>query len=117
MHENDNLGLLSNIEKPNKKLINVLIVGKNELNDLLKTNKVLRQRITISYRIEPLTENETEEYILHRLKIADSKSRIFSPEAFQEVLSFNALGCIEFVASHVTNPQCEPAQCRTDRQD
>jgi len=85
----EEIRLLSNIEKPNKKLINILFVGQNEFKDILKTNKALRHRITVSCRIEPLTEIETEKYILHRLKIAGSKSRIFSPGAVQEVFSFS----------------------------
>jgi type II secretory pathway predicted ATPase ExeA/predicted nucleic acid-binding Zn-ribbon protein len=84
----EEIRLLSNIEKPNKKLINILFLGQNEFNDLLKTNKALRHRITISCRIEPLTEIETEKYILHRLKIAGSKRRIFSTDAVQEIFFF-----------------------------
>ena len=81
--------LLSNIEKPNKKLINILFVGQNEFNDLLKMNKALRHRIAVSCRIEPLTEIETEKYILHRLKVAGSERRIFSPAATREIFSFS----------------------------
>ena len=85
----EEIRLFSNIEKPNRKLINILFVGQNEFTDLLKTNKALRHRITVSCRIEPLTETETEKYILHRLKIAGSESRIFSPDAVQEVFAFS----------------------------
>jgi type II secretory pathway predicted ATPase ExeA len=85
----DDIRLLSNIEKPNKKLINILFVGQNEFNDLLKTNKALRHRVTVNCRIEPLTEIETEKYILHRLKIAGSKSRIFSERAMREIFAFS----------------------------
>ena len=85
----EEIRLLSNIEKPHKKLINILFVGQNEFNDLLKTNKALSQRIAVSCRLESLTEAETEKYILHRLKIAGSKSRIFAPGAVKEVYSFS----------------------------
>ena len=85
----EEIRLLSNIEKPNKKLINILFAGQSEFTDLLKTNRALSQRIAVSCRIESLTEVETEKYILHRLKIAGSKSRIFSPGAVQEVYSFS----------------------------
>jgi type II secretory pathway predicted ATPase ExeA/predicted nucleic acid-binding Zn-ribbon protein len=85
----EEIRLLSNIEKPDKKLINILFVGQNEFNNLLSANKALRQRITVSCRIEPLTEIETEKYILHRLKVAGSESRIFSAGAVQEVFFFS----------------------------
>jgi type II secretory pathway predicted ATPase ExeA len=84
----EEIRLLSNIERSNKKLINILFVGQNEFNNLLKTNKALRHRITINCRIEPLTLIETEKYILHRLKIAGSESRIFSTGAVQEIFAF-----------------------------
>jgi type II secretory pathway predicted ATPase ExeA len=85
----EEIRLLSNIEKPDKKLINILFVGQNEFHDLLKINKALRHRITVSCRIEPLSEIETEKYILHRLKIAGSQSRIFSPDAVHEIFCFS----------------------------
>ena len=67
--------LLSNIDKPDKKQINIVFVGQNEFNSLLKANKALRQRIEIAHEIKPLQEIETEQYIMHRLKIAGSDRR------------------------------------------
>ena len=81
--------LISNIEKPNKKLITIIFVGQNEFNNILIKNKSLRQRIAINHKIEPLLEFETEQYILHRLKIAGSERKIFSPEAVREIYSFS----------------------------
>ena len=81
--------LLSNIEKQNKKLISILLVGQNEFNDELKKNRALKQRVNISYQIQPLTEIETKEYIRHRLKIAGSKTGIFSQGAIHEVYAFS----------------------------
>ena len=85
----EQLRLLSNIEKPEKKLIPLIFVGQNEFNNTLKKNKVLRQQITISYKIEALSDLETEKYIIHRLKVAGSEGRLFSPEAIREVFSFS----------------------------
>ena len=81
--------LISNIEKPDKKLINIVFVGQNEFNSILKKNKSLRQRVAIIHNIEPLQEIETEQYVLHRLKIAGSEKKIFSPEAVREIYSFS----------------------------
>ena len=81
--------LLSNIERPDKKLINIIFVGQIEFNNILKKNKALRQRITIIYNIEPLTDFETEKYIIHRLKVAGSEERIFSQGAIREIFSFS----------------------------
>ena len=81
--------LISNIEKPDKKLINILFVGQNEFNSILIKNKSLKQRLSINHKIEPLQEIETEQYVLHRLKIAGSERQIFSPKAIHEIYSFS----------------------------
>ena len=81
--------LLSNIEKQNAKLISILFIGQNEFNDRLKKNRALKQRVNIRYNIQPLTEIETKTYIRHRLKIAGSKTDVFSRDAIREVYAFS----------------------------
>lgn len=87
----EEIRLLSNIEKPDAKLINIFFVGQNEFkNTLLKMeNRALKQRITINYRIDPLTKNETEQYIRHRLKVAGSQKKIFTSKAIREIFAFS----------------------------
>ena len=82
---------LSNIEKEHAKLLNIFFVGQSEFNNILleKKNKAIRQRITINYRLEPLTEMETGAYIIHRLQVVGSKSEIFNPEAVHEIFLFS----------------------------
>ena len=81
--------LISNIEKPDKKLINIIFVGQNEFNSILKKNKALRQRIAIIHKLEPLQEIETQQYVTHRLGVAGSDKEIFSSEAVREIYSFS----------------------------
>ena len=87
----EEIRLLSNIERQDTKLLNIFFVGQEEFNNILiePENRALRQRITINYYIEPLTENETKEYIKHRLNIAGSKRNIFSSSAIGEIFSFS----------------------------
>lgn len=87
----EEIRLLSNIEKPDAKLINIFFVGQNEFIDILlrAENRALRQRITINYQIDPLTENETEQYIRHRLKVAGSQKNIFTSKAVHEIFAFS----------------------------
>jgi general secretion pathway protein A len=87
----EQIRLLSNIEKKDVKLINVFFVGQNEVIDIIKdeTNKALRQRLTVHYTIEPLTEDETKQYIQHRLEVAGSETEIFDAEAVHEVFLFS----------------------------
>jgi general secretion pathway protein A len=87
----EQIRLLSNIEKQYAKLLNIFFVGQNELHELImeEQNKALRQRIAVHYNIEPLTEPETQDYIIHRLRIAGSEEEIFSPETIYEIFSFS----------------------------
>jgi general secretion pathway protein A len=87
----EEIRLLSNIEKEGSKLINIFFVGQDEFNDILmqKECRALRQRITTTYNIKPLTESETREYITHRLKIAGYKGEIFVQKAIKEIHSFS----------------------------
>ncbi len=87
----EEIRLLSNIEKHDAKLINIFFVGQNEFIDILLKveNRALKQRITINYRIDPLTENETEQYIRYRLKVAGSQKNIFTSKAIHEIFVFS----------------------------
>jgi type II secretory pathway predicted ATPase ExeA len=87
----EQIRLLSNIERKDAKLINIFFVGQNELIRLIrdKKNKALCQRVAVHHAIKPLTELETQKYILHRLGVAGSKNGIFSHEAVREIYSFS----------------------------
>lgn len=79
--------LLSNIEMKNRKLINIFFIGQNEFVNLLldERNKATRQRIAVKCNLIPFTEDETGNYIKHRLKIAGCTDEIFNREAIREV--------------------------------
>ena len=64
--------MLSNLETEKSKLIHIILVGQPNLRDLLARPDLeqLRQRVTVSYHIEPLTADDTHAYINHRLKHA-----------------------------------------------
>ena len=83
--------LLSNIELENRKLINIFFVGQTEFNRTLldERSKAVRQRITVSYHIEPLKEAETPLYIRHRLSVAGARREIFTPESVRQVHAFS----------------------------
>ncbi len=86
----EQIRLLSNIELQDRKLINIFFVGQTEFNEMLMEdrNRAVRQRITVSYHIDPLTEAETRLYIHHRLKIAGATREIFGRDAIREIYNF-----------------------------
>jgi len=80
--------LLSNLETDQHKLIQIVLCGQPELQKRLERPELrqLRQRITVRYRIPPLTLEETALYIRHRLAVAGSDgSVVFEPDAVREV--------------------------------
>ena len=81
----EQLRLLTNIETDHKKLLQIVLVGQPELQQLLKRNELrqLAQRITARYHLLALTPGQTIAYIQHRLHIAGCDKKIFSMEAMQ----------------------------------
>jgi serine/threonine-protein kinase len=85
----EEIRLLSNIERKDVKLLNIFFVGQDELNGILDRpeNRALCQRMPLSFHLEPLAENETGEFIEHRLKVAGARHRIFTRDAVREIYS------------------------------
>ncbi|MGE0444750.1 MAG: XrtA/PEP-CTERM system-associated ATPase [Vicinamibacterales bacterium] len=68
----EEIRMLSNLETEKSKLIQIIMVGQPELREKLGMPQLeqLRQRITVSYHLQPLDADETANYINHRLKRA-----------------------------------------------
>lgn len=79
--------LLTNLETPTQKLLQIILIGQPELRELLDRNDLrqLAQRITGRYHLKPLSREETEGYVRHRLRVAGAVGEIFTPGALREV--------------------------------
>jgi general secretion pathway protein A len=79
--------LLTNLETPTKKLLQIILIGQPELRDLLSKRgmRQVAQRITGRYHLEPLGEEDTVKYVEHRLKVAGGSGSIFTPDAMREI--------------------------------
>lgn len=75
--------LLTNLETPTQKLLQILLLGQPELRGLLARPELrqLSQRITARYHLTPLSAPESEAYLRHRLAVAGCKRFPFSPAA------------------------------------
>jgi putative secretion ATPase (PEP-CTERM system associated) len=64
--------MLSNLETEKSKLLQIILVGQPNLRDLMARGDLeqLRQRVTVSYHLQPLGAQETAAYINHRLRRA-----------------------------------------------
>jgi type II secretory pathway predicted ATPase ExeA/tetratricopeptide (TPR) repeat protein len=87
----EEIRLLSNMERNGQKLITIFFVGQTELKRRLLSHRcrALRQRITLFYHLQPLSEAETMHYIVHRLHVAGSEARIFTSKAVQAIHKFS----------------------------
>lgn len=68
----EQIRLLTNLETTTQKLLQIILVGQPELNELLAQPRLrqLSQRITARFHLTPLTLPETQAYISHRLEVA-----------------------------------------------
>ena len=75
--------LLTNLETAKQKLLQIILIGQPELRELLARNDLrqLAQRITGRYHLEPLTREETAQYIEHRLRVAGALGEVFDAGA------------------------------------
>jgi general secretion pathway protein A len=82
--------LLSNLEAPDKKLLQIVLVGQPELDQKLDSFRLrqLKQRIAIRTHLVALTREETATYIKQRLEAAGvdaGREPIFPQETVEEV--------------------------------
>jgi general secretion pathway protein A len=79
--------LLTNLETPTQKLLQIILIGQPELRELLDRTELrqLAQRITGRYHLMPLSREETKGYVRHRLRVAGASEEIFTPGALLEL--------------------------------
>jgi general secretion pathway protein A len=79
--------LLGNLETNTAKLIQIVLLGQPELDTKLESPDLrqLRQRITVRWRLAPLSAAETREYVAHRLKVAGGAKELFTELATREI--------------------------------
>ena len=79
--------LLTNLETPTQKLLQIILIGQPELRELLDRTDLrqLAQRITGRYHLKPLSREETKGYVRHRLRVAGATEDFFTPGALLEL--------------------------------
>ncbi|MDX1489089.1 MAG: AAA family ATPase, partial [Acidiferrobacterales bacterium] len=79
--------LLTNLETNKEKLLQILLVGQPELNNMLLQDDLrqLAQRITARYSLMSLFPHETSDYILHRCTVAGTTNQLFTRAAMRSV--------------------------------
>jgi len=88
----EEIRMLSNLETTQEKLIQIFLVGQPELRDKVNSPdmKQLKQRISLRYHVRPLDRLESEEYIAHRLHVANAVcAPRFTPHALDEIFGYS----------------------------
>ena len=75
----EQIRLLTNLETNERKLLQIIMVGQPELNEVLTRPELrqLKQRITARYHLGPLTKQDLAAYVLHRLSVAGVNRKLF----------------------------------------
>jgi general secretion pathway protein A len=88
----EEIRLLTNLETPKSKLLQVILMGQPELNNVLDhpLYRQLKQRVSLRYHIYPLNKEETKKYILKRLiKAGAADPNIFTAGALDEIYRYS----------------------------
>ena len=80
-------GLL-NLEVPERKLLSLIFFGLPEIEQNLKLDPPLAQRVSVKFRLGHLAAESTEAYIKHRLRLAGASRMPFTPAAVKAVHDF-----------------------------
>jgi type II secretory pathway predicted ATPase ExeA len=80
----EEIRLLSNLETRNDKLLQIVLFGQPELDDTLRQPHLrpLRERVTHSFRLDPLGAGEIREYLMFRMRTAGYRG----PDLFSDVV-------------------------------
>jgi len=89
----ESLRLLTNLETETQKLLQIVLFGQPELDELLarKDLRQLKQRITFSHRLLPLQRETMEQYVNHRLSSSGyNRTPLFSAKALDVLYKASA---------------------------
>lgn len=83
----EQLRLLTNLETAEKKLLQIVLLGQPELQEILGQRELrqLSQRITARYHLDALDREELPAYLRYRLSVAGNRHVVFSPSAIKAI--------------------------------
>lgn len=88
----EQIRLISNLETESDKLIQIVLAGQPELNDLLAKPELrqLAQRITVKYHLLPMDFDDSSHYIRHRIQVAGGGGWInFTSDTMKKIYRFS----------------------------
>ncbi|BAV33925.1 general secretion pathway protein [Sulfuricaulis limicola] len=87
----EELRMLSNVNSEKDQVLQIILAGQPGLRNNLRDPRLeqFAQRISVDFNLEPLSPEETREYIRHRLSIAGGSPDIFDGEACETVFRYS----------------------------
>jgi general secretion pathway protein A len=81
----EQIRLLTNLETATDKLLQIILLGQPELRQHINRPELrqLAQRITARYHLAPLSADECEDYVRHRLTVAGAERCPFARDALK----------------------------------
>jgi general secretion pathway protein A len=89
----EEIRLLGNLEYGDEKLIQILLIGQRELDDVLNRPELwqLKQRVSVRLVVAPLSLDSVEKYMLHRWTTAGGEGPLpFSPDAIANIKKWSS---------------------------
>ncbi|MCP4004609.1 MAG: AAA family ATPase [bacterium] len=89
----EEIRMLSNLETPQSKLLQIILVGQPELHEKLEQSKLrqLRQRVELRHTIQSLDAHQTATYVNERMMVAgNSSGDVFTHAALRLVFKLTA---------------------------
>ncbi|OZB05679.1 MAG: peptidoglycan-binding protein, partial [Marinobacter sp. 34-60-7] len=85
----EQLRLLTNLETAEKKLLQIVLLGQPELQEVLALPELrqLNQRVTARYHLDAIGRDELPAYLQYRLGVAGLRVDIFTPGAVRRLFS------------------------------
>jgi general secretion pathway protein A len=83
----ESLCVLANLQKSSKKLIQILVAGRQELLEKFTCSQSgsIDREVNVFCRLAPLDEAEVCSYVLHRLRVAGCTRQLFSSDALAAI--------------------------------
>jgi general secretion pathway protein A len=86
----EEITMLSAVETQKEKILHVILVGQPELNHKLEAPDMeqLLQRVSLRYHVRPLTFEEIQGYVEHRLAVAGCKKKLFPSKLYDVIYEY-----------------------------
>lgn len=83
----EQLRLLTNLETNTRKLLQIILIGQPELQDLLARPEMrqVAQRVIARYHLAQLNQHEVNAYVSHRLRVSGAAQQIFPPALIKQL--------------------------------